>query len=71
MKARIALLITVIVLGTIWVNHEKAQVAYLDEPCPRCYNHEVLDFGEREEGHKGHCTECGTEFYILPSYDND
>ena len=66
MKQIIALL-AAIVLGGIWVSHEKAKVAYADTDCPTCGGSEVLDFGQTEQGQHCHCYDCGQEFYILPN----
>ena len=61
---KIVFLSVLILVGIIWVNHLKAQVAYVDMNCPTCGSDEVLDFGESELGQKCHCYDCGQEFYI-------
>ena len=35
MKKEITLLVAIIVLGTIWISHLKAQIDYADTECPK------------------------------------
>ena len=69
MKKEITLLVAIIVLGTIWTSHLKAQIDYADMECPVCGSSEVLDFGESEHGDRCYCYDCETEFYITPITD--
>lgn len=69
MKKEITLLVAIIVLGTIWISHLKAQIDYADMECPVCRSSEVLDFGESEHGDRCYCYDCETEFYITPITD--
>lgn len=62
---QVIVLVAVIVLGGIWINSERAKVAYAGTDCPACGSAEVLDFGHSEKGQKCHCFDCGKEFYIL------
>lgn len=66
MRQVIALL-TVIIIGLLWVKSLKDKVAYADIDCPACGGVEVLDFGQTEHGQHCHCYDCGHEFYILPA----
>ena len=57
-----------IVTLSIYKNHLRSQISYLDCNCPVCGSEEVGDFGEDplniSLGTKGHCFDCGTEFYV-------
>ena len=52
----------------IYKNHLRSKIGYLDINCPVCGSEEVGDFGEDplnpSLGTKGHCFDCGTEFYV-------
>ena len=52
----------------IYTNHLRSKVDYLDCNCPVCGSEEVGDFGEdslnTSLGTKGHCFDCGMEFYV-------
>ena len=41
MKKEIALLAAIIVLGSIWISHLKAQIDYADTECPVCGSCEI------------------------------
>ena len=53
---------------TIYTHHLRSKIDYLDCNCPVCGSEEVVDFGEdhlnQSLGTKGHCFDCGTEFYV-------
>ena len=69
---QVLVLLTVIVLGCIWVSSIKAKVAYAETDCPTCGSSEVLDFGYNEEGDQHcHCYDCGQEFYILNNHGDE
>ena len=57
-----------IVTLSIYKNHLRSNIDYLDCNCPVCGSEEVGDFGEDplniSLGTKGHCFDCGTEFYV-------
>ena len=57
-----------IVTLSIYKNHLRSEIDYLDCNCPVCGSEEVGDFGEEplniSLGTKGHCFDCGTEFYV-------
>lgn len=57
-----------IVTLSIYKNHLRSNIDYLDCNCPVCGSEEVGDFGEEplniSLGTKGHCFDCGTEFYV-------
>lgn len=57
----------VIFIGLTMVSIAKSKVKYLDVPCMNCGSDEVGDFGEdfhHAGWHKGHCFDCGLEFYV-------
>ena len=58
----------VIIALLIYANHLRSQIDYLDIECPVCGSAEVGNFGEDplkpSLGTKGHCFDCGTEFYV-------
>lgn len=65
MKQIVALL-AAIVLGGVWIQHQKAQVDYVDDPCPVCGSNEVLDLGTDEDGRQhARCFDCKADYYIL------
>ena len=58
----------VIISLLIYASHLRSQIDYLDIECPVCGSCEVGNFGEDpinvSLGTKGHCFDCGTEFYV-------
>ena len=60
--------VLLIVAFAIYTNHLRSKIDYLDCNCPVCGSEEVGDFGEdhlnQSLGTKGHCFDCGTEFYV-------
>ena len=64
----IVLGVLLIVTFCIYTNHLRSKVDYLDCNCPVCSSEEVGDFGEdslnTSLGTKGHCFDCGMEFYV-------
>ena len=60
--------ISLIVALCIYTNLLRSKIGYLDCNCPVCSSEEVGDFGEeslnQSLGTKGHCFDCGTEFYV-------
>lgn len=60
------LLLTAVIVGSLFVGHLRSQVKYVGEDCPFCGSCEVLDFGTDNDGNKlANCYDCSTRYIII------